>query len=140
MSTSITSAGKSRKLRGCRLLPEGLNVENDSGAIAALDLFHGCIVPGSRLNGAAQVMPPRIVRFPVREGVQARVAKVVNLKMAKDEVFGIEEKNQFVQPVDEQRDRVVALHANLSPDLGAHLFGRHKQALHALGHMREKLA
>src|SRR5947209_11085833 len=104
MPTSITFAGESRKLRSCKLPPDDLDVENDGGPIAACDLLYGCVVPGSRLNGAAQVMPPRIVGFSVGKGMQARLAEVINLKVAKDEVFGIEEKNQFIQPVDEQRD------------------------------------
>src|SRR5690348_10052689 len=140
MLTSITTAGENQKLRGCRLLPEGLDVENDGGAITTLDLLYGRAVPGSCLDGAAQVMPLRIVWFSMHKGVQARLAEVVNLKVAKDEVFGIEEKNQFVQPVDKQGDCIVTFHVNLSPDLCAHLFGRHQQALHALGHMRKKFA
>src|SRR5579863_3842338 len=118
----------------------GSDIENDGGSIAAFDLPHGCIVPGSRLNGAAQIMPTRIIRFSVHEGMQACLTEVVNLKLAKDEVFGIEEKNQFIQPVDKQGDRVMAFHAHLSPDLGAHLLRGYQQALHALGYMRKKLA
>src|ERR1700687_5940752 len=116
-----------------------LNVENHSGAIPTLDLLHVCFVPGSRLNGATQIMSSSIVTLSMREGVQARLREVVNFKLAKDEVFGIEEKNQFIQPAYEQRDGIVAFHANLSTDMGAYLFRRHHQALHALSHMRKKL-
>ncbi len=45
-------------------------------------------------------MPPRIVNLSVSEGMQARLREVVNFKLAKDEVFGVEEKNQFIQPGD----------------------------------------
>src|SRR6266571_546224 len=97
------------------------NIEDDPGSVAVIGSFYSRFVPGDGFNGAAQIMTPGVISFAVRATLQARLRQGLDFKLAKDEVFGVEQENQFIQPVDEQRDRIVALYAYLPAYLRAYL-------------------
>src|SRR5260370_29951580 len=60
------------------------------------------------------------------------LGETVYFKFAKNEVFGGEQEDQFIQPGDQQRDDIVTFRGYLLAHLQAYLLKRHHQAFHAL--------
>src|SRR6266699_3310148 len=80
-----------------------------------------------------------IIGFARRTALQRCFCEGVDLEGTKEEVFSVEQEDEFVQPRDQERNYIVALHRNFPADRLAYLFWRDHQALHALSCMDEYL-
>lgn len=115
-----------------------LDVENDPGPVPTLYTIDGGLVPGHGFNGAAQIMTPRIVWFAGGATTNARRFEGVDFEMVKEEVFRVEQENERAQPVDEERNLIVAFDADLACGAHINLLRRDHQAFHALGCVNEQ--
>src|SRR5438876_7131257 len=78
------------------------NVKDDTGFVSLIGAFYGSFMPGYSFDSAAQVMTLFIVGFARSMALQVCPANVVDLKLTQEEVFGIEQNDQFVEPGDEE--------------------------------------
>src|SRR5258708_34708480 len=95
-------------------------------------------MPGHSFNSATQVVVLCIVGFTGGAAFQVSLSETLYFKLAEDEVFGVKQENQFIQPGNQQRYNIVTFHNDLPADLHIYLFGRHHQAFHALGSVNEQ--
>src|SRR5260370_10296752 len=138
--SSLQGSGQSSLLRGELQGSSmvGLNVEDDAGLIPHISSVHSSLMPGHSFNSATQVVALCIVGFAGGAAFQVSLSETLYFKLAEDEVFGVEQENQFIYPGNKQRDNIVTFHNDLPADLHIHLFGRHHQAFHALGSVNEQ--
>ena len=109
-----------------------LDVEDDPFFVSAFRALYGSLVPGDGLYGATELVALCIIRFAKCTGGEARFGDGVDLEIAEEEVFSVEQENQFIQPCDEQLDCIVAFHCDLATGHSTYLLWRYHQALHAL--------
>src|SRR5947209_9830837 len=98
-------------------------------------MFDSGFVPRYSLNTTAQIVTLYIVRFPKSAAFHAGLTDNVDSEFLEEEVLGIEQHDQLVEPGYQQRDFIVACDRDLSTNLYTHLLGRYHKALHALSGM-----
>src|SRR5260370_39478680 len=89
-------------------------------------------MPGYSFDSAAQIMALLVVGFARGAAFEMSLGETVYFKFAKNEVFGVEQEDQFIQPGDQQRDDIVTFRGYLPAHLQAYLLRRDHQAFHAL--------
>src|SRR5690242_14127308 len=83
-------------------------------------------------------MPLSIIGFAKCLTNHLCIIYALNRKVAEKKVFRIEQENQFVEPIDKERDCIMALNSNLAASQGAHFLSWNEKVLHALSCMNEQ--
>ena len=80
-------------------------------------------MPGDSFYSASKFVTLCVIGFTKGVGDEMRFSERVDLEIAEEEVFGVEQEDKFVQPCDQERNDIVTFYDDLTGNGLMYLLG-----------------